>query len=109
MLQEKIDIQEGGREFTVKQHIVQNNMDIMEFNKMLRGMSKDQRRNFKRQTRLLAVIPFYQPRGMFKAHETAIDVTRDKDKLDYLLREAPEFLAVDDPLKKKGGKIVVAG
>lgn len=108
MQRERLDIQTGAREFTVKQNVVQNNMNILEFNKMLRALPAEQRRSFKRQTRLLAVIPFYQPKGLFRANETALDVTRDKDKLDYLLREAPEFRAVDDPLMK-GGKITIGG
>jgi hypothetical protein len=107
-MHENLDIQAGAKEFTVKQHVVQNNMDIMAFNKMLRALPPEQRKSFKKQTRLLAVIPFYAPKGMFQADETALGITRDKDKLDYLLREAPEFRAVDDPLMR-GGKITITG
>jgi hypothetical protein len=107
-MHDNLDIQAGAKEFTVKQRVVQNNMGILEFNKMLRALPPEQRKSFKKQTRLLAVIPFYAPQGMFQGNETALGITRDKDKLDYLLREAPEFRAVDDPLMK-GGKITITG
>lgn len=108
IVSDKIDVTERGSEVRVRQEVVTNNLDIIQFAAMLRAMPPEQRKGFFKQCRVRAVIPMYLPKGMFRETEHFGHLVNDPDKLAYLLREAPEFSAVDDPLAPKP-KLVING
>lgn len=108
IVHDNISVETKGKDVTVKQHVVTNNMDLLQFAAMMRALPPEKRKGFFKECRVKAVIPMYLPKGMFNEHEHFGHLLRDPDKLDYLLREAPEFRTVDDPCAR-GAKVVVHG
>jgi hypothetical protein len=108
IVKDKFDVQEKGSEIHVKQEIVTNNMDLMQFAAMMRAIPEDQRKGFWKKCRVKAIVPMYLPTGMYKENEHFGHLINDPDKMDYFLREAPEFRTVADPLAP-GPKLTVVG
>jgi len=115
-LKEEINVKVDGQgEFSeVKTEIVGTTMHIQEFNAMLRGMEKGQRRLFEQGIKVLGVIPMYTPpvkgkgkgkvKTAFKKDWHALKAT--PDEIDWLLRRHKEFKATADE-KGKDPHIII--
>jgi len=87
----------------VSSHITQKNDALLLFNKWRRSLPPEERKKLKH-VKILGFYPQYAPTGMFQ--ENVATIHMDPDQLDYMIREAPEFRAQDDPLAP-GPKLTV--
>ena len=97
----------------VKSDIAGTTMHIQEFNAMLRGMDKGQRRLFEQGIKVLGVIPMYTPPAKGKGKKVKTAFKKDwhalkatPDEIDWLLKRHKEFKATADE-KGKDPHIII--
>lgn len=97
----------GAGECKLKVECIGDTADVEAVAKWLRSLPTDQKPFFK-ECRLKAIIPVYLPKGDFESDVTANNM--DKDQLSWLLKNRPEFSAVDETRNNTiatGRKIIV--
>lgn len=91
MLEDKLEVVTGdkGELRGIKHEVKMNNMGVREFARMVKAANKAGKGNFLKECRVVGVIPVILPEGTFTPDKHALNL--DKDQLDFLLRQCPDF------------------